>query len=130
MEHRRNYGRTRTAVCEALESQSGYASARTLWAGMHRRERGPSLTTLYRALDALVADGTVAVIHDLTGTRLYRARGAIDDRSLHIVCPGCGTIAHYPLPDRFRPTAVSAATGADLCSPEFEVLGVCVDCAA
>lgn len=130
MGHRRNDTRRRSAVRDALCARVGYAAAHAVWVDLRGDEYAPSMATLYRALDRLVADGDVAMIHDLTGTRLYRARGEIDDRNLHIVCPHCGSIARHPLPDALRPEVVSTATGVDLCSPEFEVLGVCAACAA
>lgn len=98
----------------------------------HARERYPTLnaSTVYRTLDALVAAG-IASRTDLGGERLYfeLVRG---HRHHHVVCQGCGAVAHLhdagigPLA-----AAVQRETGYRLARDrEITVPGLCPGCQA
>ena len=98
----------------------------------HARGRYPAInpSTVYRTLDALVAAG-VARRTDLGAGRLHFELTR-EHRHHHVVCQGCGRVAHLhdaslaPLAD-----AVAAETGFTL-TPDREITvpGICPECRA
>ncbi len=96
----------------------------------HARHRYPTInaSTVYRTLDALVAAG-IARANDLGSGRLF-FEVAREHRHHHVVCQGCGQIAH--LHDgalNSLAAAVAAETGFTL-TPDREITvpGFCPEC--
>ena len=84
-------------------------------------------STVYRNLDVLVEEG-LALRTDLGGDRaFYEPAG--EHRHHHIVCDGCGAIAH--LHDQVLgdlATRISAASGYTLGDGEISFFGLCPSC--
>jgi Fur family ferric uptake transcriptional regulator len=94
------------------------------------RERAPELhrSTVYRTLDVLVEDGLV-LRTDLGADRSYYELVA-EHHHQHVVCTGCGRIAHVHDDAIAAAVAcVQAASGYVLARQELTFAGLCPDCA-
>ncbi|MFJ9543873.1 Fur family transcriptional regulator [Streptomyces sp. NPDC101225] len=120
--------RQRTAVTRALRGCQDFLSAQELHALLVADDHAIGLTTVYRALRGLEADGGVDVVRDETGGRLYRLRPA-DGHRHYLMCRNCG---------RSRPVdsqaveewagRIAAATGFAAVEHTVELTGICADC--
>ncbi|WP_225095848.1 Fur family transcriptional regulator [Streptomyces sp. CoH27] len=120
--------RQRKAVTRALAGCQDFVSAQELYALLVAGDHAIGLTTVYRALRELEADGGVDVVRDETGGRLYRLRPA-DGHRHYLMCRDCG---------RSRPVdsevvekwadRIAAATGFTAVQHTVELTGVCADC--
>ncbi|MFE8949815.1 Fur family transcriptional regulator [Streptomyces sp. NPDC007856] len=120
--------RQRKAVTRALAGCQDFVSAQDLYALLVAGDHAIGLTTVYRALRELEADGSVDVVRDETGGRLYRLRPA-DGHRHYLMCRGCG---------RSRPVdsevveewagRIAAATGFTAVEHTVELTGVCAGC--
>ncbi|GHE15103.1 Fur family transcriptional regulator [Streptomyces alanosinicus] len=124
-------GRTtqqRRAVTRALVDCQDFVSAQKLYALLVAGDHAIGLTTVYRALHELEADGSVDVVRDDTGGRLYRLRPA-DGHRHYLMCRDCG---------RSRPvdseaveewaSRITADTGFTAVEHTVELTGICTDC--
>ncbi|MER6383643.1 transcriptional repressor [Streptomyces sp. NPDC001250] len=122
--------RQRKAVARALAGCHDFVSAQELYAHLVSGDHAIGLTTVYRALRELEADGGVDVVRDEAGGRLYRLRPA-DGHRHYLMCRDCG---------RSRPVdsevveewagRIAAATGFTAVEHTVELTGVCADCLA
>ncbi|MEU6011947.1 Fur family transcriptional regulator [Streptomyces sp. NPDC047453] len=120
--------RQRKAVTRALTGCQDFVSAQELYALLVADDHAIGLTTVYRALRELEADGGVDVVRDETGGRLYRLRPA-DGHRHYLMCRDCG---------RSRPVdsevveewagRIAADTGFAAVEHTVELTGVCADC--
>ncbi|MFF3511710.1 Fur family transcriptional regulator [Streptomyces sp. NPDC002573] len=120
--------RQRKAVTRTLAGCQDFVSAQDLYALLVAGDHAIGLTTVYRALRELEADGGVDVVRDETGRRLYRLRPAEGHRH-YLMCRDCG---------RSRPVdsevveewagRIAAATGFTAVEHPVELTGVCTDC--
>jgi Fur family ferric uptake transcriptional regulator len=120
--------RQRKAVTRALAGCQDFVSAQDLYALLVAGDHAIGLTTVYRALRELEADGGVDVVRDETGGRLYRLRPA-DGHRHYLMCRDCG---------RSRPvdsevveewaSRIAADTGFTAVEHTVELTGVCADC--
>ncbi|MER6573654.1 Fur family transcriptional regulator [Streptomyces sp. NPDC001093] len=120
--------RQRKAVTRALAGCQDFVSAQELHTLLLAGDHAIGLTTVYRALRELEADGGVDVVRDEIGGRLYRLRPA-DGHRHYLMCRGCG---------RSRPVdsevveewagRIAAATGFTAVEHTVELTGVCADC--
>lgn len=120
--------RQRMAVLRALASCQDFVSAQELHTLLVVGDHAIGLTTVYRALRELEADGGVDVVREETGGRLYRLRPA-DGHRHYLVCRDCG---------RSRPVdsevveewagRIAADTGFAAVEHTVELTGVCADC--
>lgn len=120
----------RRAVAEALAAEEEFLSARRL----HRRlaEAGVNvgLSTVYRTLHDLVRLGSVDLVRDDAGERLYRHRPANDHRH-YLMCRHCGhSRALDAGPVERWADGIAARTGFTEIRHTVEVTGICVPCAA
>ncbi|MEI6649238.1 MAG: transcriptional repressor [Actinomycetes bacterium] len=77
-----------TKVLNALERVGGFASAQELHLVLKRNQESIGLTTVYRALQTLVADKSVDLLRREDGEAIYRLCG--DAHHHHLVCKNCG----------------------------------------
>ncbi|MEV6057972.1 transcriptional repressor [Streptomyces sp. NPDC052107] len=124
-------GRTtqqRRAVTHALAGCQDFVSAQELHALLVAGDHAIGLTTVYRALRELEADGGVDVVREEAGGRLYRLRPA-DGHRHYLMCRDCG---------RSRPvdseaveewaSRIAADTGFTAVEHTVELTGICTGC--
>jgi Fur family ferric uptake transcriptional regulator len=111
-----------------LAGRQDFVSARELHALLVAENLPVGLTTVYRALREMEADGGVDVVRDESGERLYRRRSA-DGHRHYLICRCCG---------RSRPVEsevveewadrIAADTGFAAVQHTVELTGLCADC--
>ncbi len=114
-------------VRNVLERVGGFASAQELHLVLHRDQEAIGLTTVYRALQSLVADGAVDLIRREDGEALYRLCG--DNHHHHLVCKSCGKTVEVP-GGAIEKWALKAAheNGFRDIGHTAEIFGICSDC--
>jgi Fur family ferric uptake transcriptional regulator len=120
----------RAAIWDVLvERGDEHVSAGELAAAVRARARELHRSTVYRTLDVLVEDGLVLRTH-LGGDRSYYELAA-EHRHHHVVCAGCGAVAHVHDDAIAAALAcVQAASGYRLARQELTFGGLCPACAA
>ena len=119
----------RAAVVNALSTVTGFRSAQQIHELLADRGEAVGLTTVYRALQALAADGTIDVIVTDDGESQYRRCST--GHHHHLVCRNCGTTIEIEGPSVERwANRVAAKNG--FADPEhtIEITGLCPACAA
>ncbi|MEV0470745.1 Fur family transcriptional regulator [Streptomyces prunicolor] len=120
--------RQRRAVLRLLAGRQDFMSAQELHALLVAGAQPVGLTTVYRALRELEADGGVDVVRDEAGERLYRRR-PVDGHRHYLICRCCG---------RSRPVEsevveewadrIAADTGFAAVQHTVELTGLCAEC--
>lgn len=87
-----------------------------------------STATVYRAVSAMEAAGFVQRVGDRGGAVLY-ARCEESAHHHHIVCDGCGKIAHAACPLGAEAQAAARDTGFVITRHEVTLYGLCPTCA-
>ncbi|MEY4412586.1 MAG: hypothetical protein RL560_845 [Actinomycetota bacterium] len=80
--------RSHPRVLSTLERAGGFASAQEVYRRMQRDGESIGLTTVYRALQSLVAEKVVDVLRREDGEAIYRLCG--ESHHHHLVCTKCG----------------------------------------
>jgi Fur family ferric uptake transcriptional regulator len=115
------------ALLALLEELDGFRSAQDLHQLLRTRGDGVGLATVYRALQALVDDGVVDVLHSPDGEAAYRRCSPVHHH--HLVCRGCGRSEEVADPPVERWAArVAAEHGFADVWHQLEVFGTCADC--
>ena len=83
----RRPSRQRDAVLALLEEIDGFRSAQELHQELRSRGVAVGLATVYRALQALVDDGVIDVLHGADGEATYRHCSPVHHH--HLVCRTC-----------------------------------------
>lgn len=121
------------AVRDALLGQSGFRSAQDIYAAMRAEGRAVGLSTVYRHLQSLVAEGLADVIHTPEGETTYRYCGgsARKTHHHHLVCRSCGRAEEVEsrAVERWSATVADEHGYIDV-DHTVEVFGVCAECAA
>ena len=121
--------RQRAAVAAALIRMDGFRSAQDVHARMQADGSGVSLSTVYRAVQALSRDGELDSLLTAGGQTLYRR--CSPHRHSHLVCQLCGWAVELDGPDLDGwADAVAAAHGFAGVQRTVELVGVCSDCPA
>ena len=81
--------RQRAAISALLENLDDFRSAQELHDELRRRGEGIGLTTVYRTLQSMAANGLVDTLRTDTGESVYRR--CSDDHHHHLVCRACGS---------------------------------------
>lgn len=84
--------RQRSAIRSILQEQSPFRTAQELHAALRERGSRVGLTTVYRTLQALEANGEVDVLRNDEGETMYRLCQT-EEHHHHIVCRSCGVTA-------------------------------------
>ena len=120
--------RQRAAISALLENLEDFRSAQELHDELRRRGEGIGLTTVYRTLQAMAANGLVDTLRTDTGESLYRR--CSEDHHHHLVCRACGSTVEIQGGDVEAWAAEMArAHGFSDVSHTIEIFGVCGDCA-
>ena len=124
--NRRNT-KQRTAIVAALSAIDDFRGAQQIHDLLIEEGTPVGLTTVYRALQALAADGAIDVIIADDGEARYRlcSRG----HHHHLVCRKCGTTVEVagPTVERWA-TKVAAEHGFSDPAHTIEISGVCPRC--
>jgi Fur family ferric uptake transcriptional regulator len=116
-------------VVDALEKIQDLASAQDIY-GMLRSEgdKAPGLTTVYRALDVLVAKGYVQAVDLGDGEKRYELV-APGEHHHHLVCESCSQSNHLDqcVVEEIE-EAIRTKYGFLIKSHVLEIFGVCKDC--
>lgn len=117
----------RTAIVGALSTIDDFRSAQQIHDLLTERADPVGLTTVYRALQALAADGAIDVIIADDGEARYRlcSRG----HHHHLVCRSCGSTVEVagPTVERWA-TKVAAEHGFSEPEHTIEISGICPAC--
>jgi Fur family ferric uptake transcriptional regulator len=118
----------RRAVLETL-TMLGHADADELAAAVQVSVPEVSLSTVYRALEALESVGLVTHTHLHHGAATYHS--VDDEPHLHLVCAACGAVASQPVAVAGElAAAVAAASGFQVDLTHLALHGRCAGCAA
>lgn len=116
-------------VLEVLEDTKELASAQEIYGQLRNHgEKAPGLTTVYRALDSLVAKGYVQSVDLGDGEKRYEVVEP-GEHHHHLVCESCGKSNHLDqcvveeIEDTIRNTY-----GFTIKSHVLEIFGLCVHC--
>jgi Fur family ferric uptake transcriptional regulator len=119
--------RQRAAVSAALEDLDEFRSAQNLYVILRSRGEDIGLTTVYRALQALVDAGAVDVLRTTDGEAVYRRCSS--QHHHHLVCRTCGRTVEVEGPAVERWAArVAAENRFQDVTHTLEILGLCADC--
>lgn len=119
--------RQRTAVIDALAQMTDFRSAQQIHDVLLHRGDAVGLTTVYRALQALSADGDIDVILGDDGEAMYRQ--CSDGHHHHLVCRSCGTTVEVAGPT-VELWAAKVAAEHNFTDPNhtIEITGQCPNC--
>src|SRR5260370_22294220 len=81
--------RQRAAISALLETLDEFRSAQELHDELRRRGEGIGLTTVYRTLQSMAANGLVDTLRADTGESVYRR--CSEHHHHHLVCRACGS---------------------------------------
>jgi Fur family ferric uptake transcriptional regulator len=124
----RRVTRQRTAVVAVLDEVDQFRSAQEIHAELVRRDADVGLSTVYRSLSALAADGEVdTLLRDDGETLFRRCRGSRHHH--HLVCRECGATVEVggPAVERWA-DRIAEEHGYDQVSHTLEVFGRCAGC--
>lgn len=118
--------RQRREILSVLQDIPGMCTAEELFKRVQAVNPGVSLSTIYRNLDLLVAEGLVCKVDLGDGYARYEGRRH-EGHHHHLVCTECGRSEHLdcPLPDI---SATVADKGFSVTGHRFVVYGRCPDC--
>ena len=120
--------RQRTAVLAVLDDLDSFRSAQQIHAELARRGDSVGLSTVYRCLTALAADGDVDSLLLDDGESVYRRCSGAKHHH-HLVCRTCGATVEVegPAVERWA-EKVAAEHGYDEVSHTLEIFGRCASC--
>jgi Fur family ferric uptake transcriptional regulator len=121
--------RAQRAVMAALDGEQRFRSAQEIFAVLRAGGDPTGLTSVYRALQALTADGVVDSRRTPSGETVYR-RCDETDHHHHLVCGDCGTTVEIAEPALERVLAKLATKHGF--APDghlIEMTGRCAACA-
>ncbi|MFN8147655.1 MAG: transcriptional repressor [Candidatus Nanopelagicales bacterium] len=120
--------RQRTAVLAVLDDLDSFRSAQQIHAELARRGDSVGLSTVYRCLTALAADGDVDSLLLDDGESVYRRCSGAKHHH-HLVCRSCGATVEVegPTVERWA-EKVAAEHGYDEVSHTLEIFGRCASC--
>lgn len=83
--------------------------------------------TVYRAVSAMVGHGFLEAVGERDGHALYLSC-TDNEHHHHLVCTGCGTVAHAPCPLDDHAIEQAAAHGFVITRHEVNIYGLCAQC--
>ncbi len=114
-------------VRRALEAAQRFVSAQQLHRLLALEGNRIALSTVYRQLGVLAANGKADTVSTAEG-RLYRACGP--GAHHHLVCESCGRAVEIDAPREDRIRAIARAHGYTVTEQVLEIFGRCAACAA
>ena len=119
----------RLAVAQAAVRLDAAFRVEDLAAATRLRDPRVSTATVYRAVAAMAASGFLEQVGERGGTALY-VRCAAEGHHHHLVCTGCGAVAHAPCPLDRAVRESAAAHGFVVTHHQVHIYGLCERCAA
>jgi Fur family ferric uptake transcriptional regulator len=121
--------RQRTAVIAVLEQVNDFRSAQQLHDVLAQRGDAVGLTTVYRTLQALSAEGSIDIIVGDDGEARYR--NCSEGHHHHLVCRSCGSTVEVegPTVERWA-NRLAAQHGFTQPDHTIEITGICPTCRA
>lgn len=114
-------------VISTLERIGGFASTKEIHQMLYRNGDAIGLTTVYRALQALVADQIIDQLRREDGEAIYRLCG--EKHHHHLVCKACGkTVEIEGSAIEKWSKSVADAHGFREVGHTAEIFGLCKDC--
>lgn len=114
-------------VVGVLERAGGFASAQELHQLMSSQGERIGLTSVYRALQELLKENAVDLLHRHDGEAIYRICG--DGHHHHLVCKDCGrTVEISGAAIEKWATSVSNEHGFRNVDHSVELFGICSQC--
>jgi len=121
--------RQRAAISALLENLDEFRSAQELHDELRRRGEGIGLTTVYRTLQQMAANGLVDTLRTDTGESVYRR--CSEHHHHHLVCRACGSTVEIQGGDvEAWATEVAREHRFSDVSHTIEIFGICADCVA
>jgi Fur family ferric uptake transcriptional regulator len=119
--------RQRAALATALADSTEFLSAQEIHARLSAAGTRVGLATVYRNLQAMVAEGELDVLRTDDGEAAYRACST--GHHHHLVCRSCGRTVEVegPAVERWA-AAVSAEHGFTDVTHTLEIFGTCATC--
>jgi Fur family transcriptional regulator, ferric uptake regulator len=122
--------RQRDAVRETLSRSDGFVSAQELHHRLRRSGSDVGLSTVYRQLHRLAADGDADVVVSERDEALYRMCASAEHHH-HLICRRCGATVEVSGPEVEQwAREVAAAHGFAELDHSVELFGVCAACHA
>lgn len=119
--------RQRRAVAAALDEFDGFRSAQEIHEALRAAGDNVGLSTVYRALQAMVDAGEIDVLRSDAGEAAYRK--CSDSHHHHLVCRSCGRTEEVEGPAVEKWTrAMAAEHGYTEVSHTLEIFGTCSTC--
>ena len=118
----------RTAIESDLERSEEFRSAQEVHASLHAGGTTIGLATVYRALQAMVDEGSLDTLRTDEGEQVFR-RCSSTEHHHHLLCRDCGRAVEVegPAIERWA-AAVSAEHGFTDVEHTLELVGRCADC--
>jgi Fur family ferric uptake transcriptional regulator len=119
----------RSVVLDVLIAGAPFRSAQEIHHELRGQGDKVGLSTVYRNLQALAADGAVDTIRNEDGEVLYRRCGG-ETHHHHLICRACGRVEEIegPAVEHWAEKAAAQLGFADV-SHVIEIFGVCPRCA-
>lgn len=119
----------RRAIATVAQSMPGAFSVEELARAVRTDDAQYGATaTVYRAVTAMELAGFLERVGERDGSALF-ARCAHDTHHHHIVCDGCGRVAHADCPLGEAVLASAQEAGFTVTRHELTLYGVCPECA-
>jgi Fur family ferric uptake transcriptional regulator len=119
----------RRLIADVVTTRSGAFTAEELHRAVAEREPGIGLATVYRALAAMQAAGTVTSVGERGGSALFAVCDRHDHHH-HLVCTSCRNVIGIDCPLGDAALAAAAAAGHVVTSHEITLYGLCASCRA
>lgn len=119
----------RALIAEVVASMPGAFTAEELHDAVARTAPGIGLATIYRALAAMDAAGSVATVGERGGSALI-ARCGRHDHHHHLVCTACGSVVGVDCPLGAQTLASAESAGHLVTRHEITLYGLCAACRA
>lgn len=129
-EQGRRSTKQRAAVKAALDGADGFQTAQQIHERLRAAGQSIGLATVYRALQAMTADGDADQLRTDVGEVAYR-RCSTGHHHHHLVCRSCSVTVELSAGQVEAWIAeVSASHGFTAVDHSFELFGLCADCSA
>lgn len=117
----------REVITQALSSSDGFRTAQEVYADLRGSGARIGLTTVYRHLQALAAEGAADLLRTPDGEAAYRLCGSAHHH--HLVCRSCGRTVEVrgPAVERWAYSVASEHGFRDV-EHTVEIFGTCADC--
>lgn len=117
----------RKAIAHVVTALPGAFTAEELHRAVAERYSGIGLATVYRALAAMQAAGSIAPVGERNGSALLAVCDRHDHHH-HLVCTGCRSVIGIDCPLSESAVAAAAEAGHLITRHEITLYGLCASC--